>query len=250
MLWGRRPRRGSFSSQSSLSLFLITTFFLDNYSDNRNFKISYRCSQPTSSWHSSSVQSHGVRLKVHVRLTELRNSWSPAYWTSPPQSPDVPEDVCKPTSEWDPRLHNHSVCKGWSLGWARVILVAIGDVSAESEPSVYLGGMPALVLFSDCPQGYLFMLRELSSWSKDFSIEPDEPFYMKRTPEISGTTRARWMTACRHVADGASRGPDKVTAQCPQSSSVLREASSLLTGLLLHVPTMWDNSTSWKPRSF
>lgn len=45
-----------------------------------------------------------------------------------------------------------------------MILVAIGDVSAESEPSVYLGECPcSMVLFSDCPQGYLSMLRELSS---------------------------------------------------------------------------------------
>ena len=62
-----------------------------------------------------------------------------------------------------------------------MILVAIGDVSAESEPSVYLGECScSMVLFSDCPQGYLLMLREISSRSKDFSIEPDEPFYMKR----------------------------------------------------------------------
>ena len=62
-----------------------------------------------------------------------------------------------------------------------MILVTIGDGSAESEPSVYLGECScSMVLFSDCPQGYLLMLREISSRSKDFSIEPDEPFYMNR----------------------------------------------------------------------
>lgn len=190
-----------------------------------------------------------VRLKVHVRLTESRNSWSPAYRTSPPK-PRCSRGRVHPYLSGSLASTIIQCVKWWSWGWAHilVILVTIGDGSAESEPSVYLGECScSMVLFSDCPQGYLFMLRELSSWSKDFSIEPDEPFYMKRDSRNLRVklTRARWTTACRHVTDGASR--EVLTKSLP---SVHRAALSwerlppYNRVIPSHCPNMWDNSTS------
>lgn len=83
-----------------------------------------------------------------------------------PSKAQMFQRMCAATSEWIPHLHIIQCIKCWSWGWAHVlvILVTIGDVSAESEHSVYLGERPySMVLFSDCPQGYLSTLRELSS---------------------------------------------------------------------------------------
>lgn len=126
-----------------------------------------------------------------------------------PSRAQMLQRMCASTHpEWIPH-HIIQCIKCWSWGWALVfvILVARGDISAESEYSVYLGEPPAAwscsvtVPRASCPcwESYQDDPRTL--------IEPDQPFCMKRDSSNLRLklTRARWMTACRPVTNGASR---------------------------------------------
>ena len=148
--------------------------------------------------------------------------------------------MCASTSEWIPHLHIIQCIKCWSWGWAHVlvILVTRGDVSAESEYSTWMKPLQHGLVQWLSPGLFAHVERTIKliqglcnrTWSTilhEKGLQQSQGKTHKSQVNDSLQARDRW---------SIQGGPNKVTAQCPRSSSVLREASSyLIRGSFLHI---------------
>ena len=232
MLWGEEAlRRGSFSSQSlsyHFSLSLLIFFWTIILIVETSKFLKGVLNQPAD----------GI-LPLFRAMGQTQGSCQ-VDWVEKlmePCLPDIPskaqmfQRMCAPTSEWIPRLHNHSVCK--------VMVSGMGTCDSGRYRWCICRK------WALCLPGWMLLQHGLVQW-----LSTGIFVHVERTIKlIQGLfNRTRWTilhekglqksqdkTHKSQVNDSLQacgwwniqRGPDKVTAQCPQSSSVLREASSL-----------------------